>query len=64
MLDKKKEENVKIDMNCQEKKVTEFRCTTCKGAVFKEKDIFREHYKSNWHRENVKRKTKNLECID
>jgi len=46
------------------KKIIEFKCTTCIGASFQTKDLFREHYKSSWHKENVKRKSKNLETID
>lgn len=59
------DENFKLDnIKEEEKKVTQFKCTTCKDAVFQNKDTFREHYKSDWHKENVKRKSKNLDSID
>ncbi|KRX06366.1 Ribosome maturation protein SBDS, N-terminal [Pseudocohnilembus persalinus] len=34
------------------------KCTHCKDAVFSDPKEFRNHYKSDWHVENVKRKTK------
>jgi len=62
---KVKNDDVKVILsNGDAKKEFEFKCTTCIGAVFKDKDTFREHYKSEWHTKNVKRKSKNLDCVD
>lgn len=36
----------------------EIQCSTCKDAIFSSKDLFKAHYKTEWHLENVKRKMK------
>lgn len=37
-------------------------CVTCR-VMFKNGDIQREHYKSDWHRYNLKRKVADLPCV-
>lgn len=37
-------------------------CVTCR-VIFKDNDIQREHYKSDWHRYNLKRKVADLPCV-
>lgn len=46
------------------KEIKEFKCTTCKDSLFTDKSEYREHYKSDWHIENVRRKTKDLSILD
>jgi len=40
-----------------------FKCTTCPGAEFEDLSEHRSHFKSDWHRYNIKRKLREMSCI-
>lgn len=40
----------------EEEKQAAKHCTTCKDSQFFDLDEYRQHFKSEWHLENVKRK--------
>ena len=39
-----------------------FKCSTCQ-AGFQDTNAYREHFRSDWHRFNLKRKNKGLSCL-
>merc|ERR1711931_143534 len=48
-----------LTFNRQELSMSSLTCITCQVA-FKESDLMRAHYKSDWHRYNLKRKVASL----
>ena len=40
-----------------------FTCLTAPGVVFEDKAAFTAHYKSEWHRYNLKRRTAQLPMV-
>lgn len=41
-----------------------FKCTTCPGAEFEDLSDHRTHFKSNWHRYNIKRKLREMALLE
>lgn len=44
-------------------KEKESQCTACKEAMFATREDQRAHFKTEWHVDNVKRKSKNLPTL-
>ncbi|EHA8586607.1 putative ribosome maturation protein SBDS [Cocos nucifera] len=52
-------ENISRENSSSQEQVKQNRCSTCDAVVGDAKQ-YREHFKSKWHKHNLKRKTKQL----
>jgi len=59
-----KEEEKKVEEEAPKAKKMPFQCTKCKDAGFLSNQEYKEHFKSDWHVENVRRHMEKLPILD